>query len=145
MKNLFTALKARYTSDTGAALRALLGDTEGTPKYHLIRAPKDTKLPVLVASSPAGGSVTGSMSSTGVKQIDDMVVQFSAFVEDYQADLAMDILDAIKKLYDNYQYDFWAGGYCLTMKRVTHGTIVEDPDGGYDVNVDYLYRFEEVL
>lgn len=148
MKQLFIALKARYDGATGKTLRDLLSDTEGTPKYHLIKAPKGTKLPVLIASSPASGSVKGSMSASGVSQIEDMAIQFTIFIEEYQLDAAMTILDELRKLYDNYRYDFGTGaaqGHCVTMKRVTHGVIVPDPDGGYDINVDYLYSFVEVL
>lgn len=146
MKQLATGILTRYKSDAGVTLRTLLEDepqVEGQQKFWFGDAPHGVSLPVVVFSMPPAGSEDGSMSSSGTSYINKQLVQFSAYVEEYT--LATNILDEIKKLFDNYGVTLSAGGKVQMVKRMNPGFVVRDPDGGYDVNVDYEYTYSESL
>lgn len=149
MQQLFIGLKTRFDSSSGATLRSLLGhDASVSPKFWLNEAPQDTKLPVLIVSMPAAGSISGSMSTSGIAHIEDALIQFSVFVDDYELDDGMLIFDEVRKLYDNYRFGFGtssAKGHVMQVMRQTHGLVLKDPDGGYQITCDYAYKFDEVL
>lgn len=128
MKELATAIKARYDAAAGATLRALV---KGLWPYE---APQGTVCPYVTYSFPAMGTDLVMPLATH----DVVNVTFSIWDDDPSPTDVMTIRDALIALYDNQILT-------LTTNNVVYanrvgGNLVKDPDSGWAYHVQYEYR-----
>lgn len=128
MKELATAIKARYDAAAGAALRALV---KGLWPYE---APQGTVPPYITYSSPALGTDLVMPLATH----DIVNTTFSIWSNSDSPLEAETIRDALIALFDNQILT-------LSTKNVVYanrvgGNTVRDPDSGWACHVQYEYR-----
>lgn len=141
MQLLATALKTRYDSTAGAALRGLLGATATIPQFWIGAAPAGVKLPFIrVAILP----MNTSHSVMGVGYLEDVTVQFSIFVDEYGIKGGWNIRDQVCVLFDNYLASFGSSGGVKLWIRTTSGRLIDETPG-YQIAVEYHCVFREIL
>ena len=136
MKKIATFLKARWDSTAGATIRAL-----ATGGFWIAQANEGTVPPYVTMHIIAGRSL-GSMGTT-TKYNEDVLVQFSIWVTEYNLAVGWNILDALKSLYDDYSGPFPDGGEVKMALRTSTGVPMKDPESGYQIMVEYRYIFDE--
>lgn len=133
---LATGLMTRWNSSAGATVRALATGGLWTPF-----APESKEDP-LVTFVFLPGTTDGTMKADGIRYIENEDVQFTVFVDEYQLELGWSILTALKALFDNHTPTL-STGTCLICKRMSAGQVIDQPEGGFGLVVDYRYTIQE--
>lgn len=146
MVYLFKYLKARWDGSSGATVRAL-----ATGGIHAQQAPIETgvntgqqdKKPYVVLSI-ISDDCDGTMSDN--QDYGTAVLQFSVFVSgDYQLDLAWSVAQALKLCYDNCGGTFAdSKGVLKAIRRMGMGRPIKDPDGGWQIVIEYKAVYTHV-
>jgi len=150
MNLLNKAIVLRYEASAGAALRALLGD-DSTPyvRFWAGIAPSGTALPFVRFNIIPLDTSHSALKATGAtRYIETVTGQFSIFVNEYQHDQAWSIRDALVKLFDDHRPNFGTGaasGHVISALRTGSGRLINDPESGYNLVVEYRYVLEEIL
>lgn len=140
MQRLFKAILARWMSVAGAIIRARMGDT--SKGLWLDVAPHGTKYPYVVMSS-VNNAPEGSMGHVSNIEVNNL--QFNICVDEYQTDLAYTIADDLKTLLDdtNLTFDSGSSGHTLGMRRTQSGRLIQTPDAGDELVIEYKYWYDE--
>lgn len=152
MRELYIALKSLYDATSAASFTATWDTTiaqalaaavalraYAVGGLHLGMAPHGTAMPH-ITMAPTAEVTEGSM---GIRYIEGTVVTFGIWAPRYGLDAALSALANLKKVFDNQLVAFSVGGMILCVRR-TSGRWIEqpEPEGGYEIVVDYEYKYK---
>ena len=91
-----------------------------------------------------GGRTDGSMDPAGIAYIERVPVQFTVFVEEWKLDNGWDIIKQLKVAYDNNLLGgtLSDGTRVIICKRMSNGLVVDQPEGGFGIVLDYEYTVQ---
>lgn len=139
MYYLLIAIKSRFESGSGAALRAIVGD-----KYYLGVAPQGTGYPALEIVTP-GGNTTEETISRGTSEFarhETVNVDFIVHDVNESPKQAWDAAEKLKALYDGQILSLGGSLNMIDVRRQGEGTAVRNfDDDGWSIVVTYQYTY----
>lgn len=84
------------------------------------------------------------MKSGGINYINRVMVQFTVFVDEFSMSQGWTIYAALIGLYDNNRLGntLSDGSKVLMVKRMNNGIVMDQPEGGFGIAVDYEYAIQ---
>jgi len=139
VKELFTAIKTRFDSSTGATLRALCSS-----RMYVGRANQNVTGEYITLTNPAGAtdhSISQGLSSSIGGSYENQTITFHVWTTSRSPSKAWTIVNAIKNLYDFQNLSLSSSYTMLHAQRTSPGVQIEQPaEKGWQVAVDYDYR-----
>jgi len=139
-QSLLTAVKARYDSSNGAAVRSA-----GATGFYFGRAPQSATFPFIVANIPASlaESTVGQGTSAG-GIYDDISLDVSVYDNRRSPDRALSIIGAWHDAFNHVDLAL-TGGYNQVMGYKTQDALcIEEPSQkGWHIVATYAYNIAE--
>jgi len=134
MKSLCEAVFAAYNGNAG--LKSMAG-------MFMPWAPEGQKQP-FITFVPLTGRAEGTMKPGGIKYLDRVDIQFSVFCDEWELDTAWLIVSVLRGVYDNNVLGgtLSDGKKVIMAKRLNNGTLVDQPEGGFMIALEYEYTIQ---